>query len=105
MPNAGYKWLPMTYREFYDVPRAFTVLTRGEWLLFNCPFDEVSGDYGTEYLVYALPGPPPATGSWANLATSTRLRGRFGVSAVTFDSTKRKFVSEESIEQFLLATS
>ncbi|HEX9244090.1 MAG TPA: hypothetical protein VF875_16725 [Anaeromyxobacter sp.] len=97
-------WLPITYREFYDVPRVFTVAVRGEWLLFDCPFDEASDEYGTDYIVYALPVPPPSTGSWAGLAGSAHQRGTIGVSAVTFDSTKRTCVGEESIEQFLSAT-
>ncbi len=98
------KWLPIIYRDFYDVPRAFAATARGGWLLFDCMFDVAADEYESEYSVYALPGPPPAEGSWSQLASLGKARGRIAVSSVTFDSTRRKFVSEESIESLLGST-
>ncbi len=61
------KWLPITYRDFYDVPRAFVVAARGDWLFFDCPFDAAADEYRSDYAVYVLPGPPPAEGSWSGV--------------------------------------
>lgn len=94
-------WLPIIYRDFYDVPRAFAVAARGGWLLFDCQFDSATDEYRSDYSVYSLAAPPPAEGPWTQLASAGRERGRVPVSSVVFDETKRKFVSEESIASLL----
>jgi hypothetical protein len=90
-------WLPIRYREFYDVPRAVVVEFRGETYLFDCPFDHGIDDYLPEYTVYRLP-PDIAdeldTMSWADLGTLGTKVGSIEVSGVVFDATRRAAMSE-----------
>jgi hypothetical protein len=40
--------LPIRYRDFYDIPRAFVIEHPGETLFFDCSFDERGrGRWGT----------------------------------------------------------
>lgn len=48
------KWLPINYRDYWDVPRVFVVEYKGRTFLFNCPFDDDEDDYPEEYRVYEV---------------------------------------------------
>jgi hypothetical protein len=47
--------LPISYRDFWDLPRIFVVRHQGRFLLFDCRFDEVLEDYPDEYRIHILP--------------------------------------------------
>lgn len=55
------RWIPIRYREFYDIPRAFVIENAGELLLFDCPFDDVADSYGDSYTVIRLDPSAKAT--------------------------------------------
>lgn len=38
-------WLPITYRDYYDVPRMLVVRFEGQAYLFDCPFDVALDEY------------------------------------------------------------
>lgn len=88
------RWLPIRYRDFHDVPRAFVFEHDGTAYLFDCPFDDAADEYPPHYGIYRLdPGVvPPEDGSWADLASRGRLIGRIGVAEVRFDETRRRAV-------------
>ena len=48
-------WLPIRYRDFYDLPRAVVVEFRDEMYLFDCLFDREIDEYESTYTVYLLP--------------------------------------------------
>ncbi|MBI3437578.1 MAG: hypothetical protein HY054_02795 [Proteobacteria bacterium] len=39
------EWLPIRYRDFWDLPRAFSVDYDGKTYFFDCPFNESIDDY------------------------------------------------------------
>ena len=86
-------WLPMRYRDFYDVPRAIVVEWKGDDYFFDCLYDDEAGDYESEYTVYRLPG-EVAHGldimSWTDLGHRGERIGRVPVSALAFDPTRRE---------------
>ena len=93
------EWIPIRYREFYDVPRVFALESSGEWMLFDCPLDESADEYHQDYTVYLLDAaaaasldgrawPAPERDGQVPIATVP-------VSTVTFDSTRRKAVRRE----------
>jgi hypothetical protein len=92
-------WFPITYRDFFDVPRAFVVERAGQLYFFDCPFSAEIDEYPNEYKVYELP--PRMRGqiqamSWSGLASDGRLIGTVPTSAVEFDETKRQRVSSSA---------
>ena len=96
--------LPIVYREFYDVPRAFLVRDpERSWLLFDGGFDDEADEYPDSYEVYALaPEVAEAAGrpgaSWDGLRNrATRRLGSVPVDAVRFDPTRRAWVEAESL--------
>lgn len=96
-------WLPISYREFYDVPRAFVVECRGRVLFFDCPFDEATDDYPVGYEVYQLSkeGEHIAQGStWERLALYGRRLGSVPVNKVLFDPTRRAAIDDEVLRAF-----
>lgn len=48
-------WLPIVYRGFWDVPRAFSVEYQGKLYLFESLFDEDRDDFPDTFTVYHLP--------------------------------------------------
>lgn len=85
-------WLPIEYRDFHDVPRAFVVDHLGSRFLFDCRFDDELDDDPDEYRVFRLP-PTLSTaeleGPWAELPDSATFVGRLPAANVTFDRTRR----------------
>jgi len=84
--------IPITYRDFYDVPRIFLARHGNQLYLFDCPFDEGLDDYPSHYEVYAMPtlSEQELAGSWEELSQKARTHlGHVSVNAVDFDETKR----------------
>lgn len=89
------RWIPIRYRDFHDVPRAFVIERGGETLLFDCPFDEALDDYPEDYAVVRLDSSAAATldeGSWRDLASRGTPVGRVPARRVRFDPTRRKAI-------------
>src|SRR5690349_7106539 len=98
------RFVPIRYRDFWDVPRIFLVEYRGRLFLFDCPFDDVIEDYGTAYRVYSLPAldPTELTGSWAGLCKrAEQFLGEVPVGRICFDSTKRKEMNSELLDELV----
>jgi hypothetical protein len=91
-------WLPIRYRDFYDIPRAFVVEHAGDLLFFDCPFSEALDDYGEEYTVYKikdeLRGRIDAI-SWTDLGNQSECIGVVPTCAVEFDATKRQAIKAD----------
>ena len=43
------RWVQISYREFWDVPRMVVAWDQQHTYLFDCPFDEMLDDYATDY--------------------------------------------------------
>jgi hypothetical protein len=85
-------WLPIRYRDFYDVPHLVLVEHGGALYLLDGQFDEELDDYPDEYGVYRLPDdlrPALDTMSWVDLAHHGERVGSVPLAAVQFDPTKR----------------
>jgi hypothetical protein len=94
------------YREFYDVPRIFLVRIGERDLLFTGLFDESLDEYPDFYDVYLMPplGEDELRGSWVNLhEKATRRLGRIPVTEVGFDTTRRKEIDSDGVEQWARA--
>lgn len=95
---------PITYRDFYDLPRIFLVTHEGLRFLFDCKFDDDFDDYPDFYKVFLMP-PLQArdlNGSWDQLsASATKYLGDVSVNAVKFDSTRRKSIDVQVIRDLL----
>lgn len=91
----GEPWIPIRYRDFYDIPRAFVIQRGDEAFLFDCPFDDGLDDYAEHYLVTRLTRSAAARvdePSWQDLASQGSLVGRVAANLVRFDSTRRSAV-------------
>jgi hypothetical protein len=94
------QWLPITYRGFYDIPRAVHVEYKGDSYPLDCPFDERADEYPDDFAVYRLPeatakASQEPTSSWIDLAKSGTLPGRVPVEQVRFDESRRRFLDSE----------
>ncbi|HYR12146.1 MAG TPA: hypothetical protein VEQ60_30450 [Longimicrobium sp.] len=88
-------WIPIRYRDFYDIPRAFVIQRGAETLLFDCPFDDELDDYPEHYTVIRLEPGAAATldqSSWHGLAGRGLLLGTVPTRQVRFDPTRRTAV-------------
>ena len=93
-------WLPIRYRDFYDVPRAFLVDHGDATYFFDCPFDDQADDYPRVYRVYRLPHGSASnnSSSWEGLERLGPLVGHVDVDRVTFDRTRRAAVEDSILE-------
>lgn|SRR5438046_1164081 len=94
--------LTIQYRDFYDVPRIFLVNHRGTLYLFDCPFDQDLDEYPDIYRVFVLPSDPCSdlSGSWDDLASrATAYLGEVPVKSVQFDSTRRREIETDVIDE------
>lgn len=97
-------YIPIQYRDFYDIPRIFLLRHKEHLLLLDSPFDDYIDEYSSFYDVYLMPelSQEMLEGSWARLQESaSRLLGRIPVAAVKFDITSRKTVDSSSLEALL----
>ncbi len=97
------RWIPIRYRDFHDIPRAFVIEDSGELLLFDCPFDDEAGDYSVSYVVIRLD--PSANAvvdqpSWTDLSKLGSVIGHVPAADVRFDPTKRVAVSAEVLGSY-----
>ena len=94
-------WLPIKYREFYDIPRAF-VVERGKALyFFDCPFDPDLDDYPEEYSVYRLPASiadQVDAMSWVDLGARGDRIGRVPASSIRLDESRRGYIDDRVFE-------
>jgi len=93
---------PIRYRGYWDVPRIFLTVYRGETYLFDCPFDEEVEDYPEAYHVYTMPPikDEEVEGSWAELPDrALAYLGDIPIASVHFDSTLRKCVDAAIIDE------
>jgi hypothetical protein len=51
-PSVAMKTIPITYGEFYDVPRMIRFRLGGKWYFMRSRFDEEKDDYTDFYEVY-----------------------------------------------------
>lgn len=96
-------WIPITYREVYDIPRIFLARGEGHVFLFDCRFDSEKEDYQETYNVYLMPkmGNEDLSGSWEGLsAKAERLLGEVRTSEVSFDPTLREQINTEVLRRF-----
>ena len=92
---------PITYRDFWDVPRIFVARRNGAMLLFDCAFDETTEDYPDFYRVYLLPDlrDDDLAGSWDKLHLKARRSlGEILVASVRFDETRRRAVATNLLD-------
>lgn len=85
-------WIPLTYRDFYDVPRAFIVEHAGSVYFFDCPFDDSADEYPGFYWVYQMAQEPSSLTdrvSWEGLAARGKPVGKVPVELVRFDESRR----------------
>jgi hypothetical protein len=96
------RWTQISYREFYDVPRAIVVSDGQHTYFFDCPFDQQRDDYASDYDVYIMPSLSPSemSGSWVSFPQrAVRRLGRVAVGSVRFDETRRREIDLEILEQ------
>lgn len=91
-------WLPIDYRDFYDVPRMIVVERGGQLYLFDAPFDDAADNYADRYAVYRLPESAREeirSDSWVGLPAAGQRVGDIPVSEVEFDETKRRLINDD----------
>jgi len=96
-------WLPITYREFYDIPRIFIVQRGDRIFLFDCPFDDVEDEYSKAFKIHLMPNlsTRELAGSWAGLpAKAERFIGEVPISDVRFDPTARQQIEAAALTRF-----
>ncbi len=101
-------WLPIEYREFYDVPRMIVVEHAGQLFLFDAPFDDAADDYSDRYAVYRLPESAREgirAASWVDLAAAGERVGEIPVSEIEFDETKRRQINDDVFSRLDLGLS
>jgi hypothetical protein len=89
--------IPIRYRDFYDVPRAFVVQRAGSLHFFDCPFDDRIDEYPDRYTVYRLDAtlsPALDVGSWESLANKGERIGEVPTQCVQFDPTRRAAIDD-----------
>jgi hypothetical protein len=90
-------WIPIRYREFFDLPRAFIVARSGDLYFFNCPFDQRIDEYPDHYDVYRLRTSASldlTTDSWQSLSARGSFVGTVPTQRVQFDVTRRAAVDD-----------
>jgi len=96
------KWIPIEYRDFWDVPRIFITRYQGKLFLFDCAFDEATEDFPDFYQVYLLPNldlKDPAN-SWPQLSSrAIHCFGKVPIEKVRFDPTRRREIDSSVLEE------
>jgi hypothetical protein len=99
--------IPITYGEFYDVPRMIRFQLGGEWYFMRSRFDEEKDDYTDFYEVYLLPFHSEDDfksnpNYWADLNDAFRL-GQIPITEVGLDATRRSSIDADLIRRWLSA--
>ena len=98
------KKIPFIYREFYDLPRMIVVRHKGSVILLESAFDAETDDYSDRYSVFVLPevSEDVLQQSWEGLSSKAkRFLGHIPVQDINFDSTLRKEIDTELIDDLL----
>lgn len=98
-------WLPIKYREFYDIPRIFLVDYQGSSFFFDCPFDENLDDYPDVFTVYRFPNElrdQVESLPWKDLSNRLEKIGIVPIDKIEFDATKRGFVANRIFENITM---
>jgi hypothetical protein len=95
------EWLPIVYRDFHDIPRAFVVERAGQRYFFDCPFDDARDEFPEKFRVYALPADlrEQLEDSWIGLHEVGQLLGTVAVDAVQFDESRRARIRAAALDQ------
>jgi len=96
-------WVPIRYRDFYDVPRAFVAEHEGAKYFFDCPFDEALDEYPDRYRVYRLAlgaNTEVQEASWEGLAKEGVYLRDVPVRTITFDPTRRASIDSAVLASF-----
>jgi hypothetical protein len=99
------EWLPIRYRDFYDIPRAFVVEHGGRLYLFDCLFKHEEDDYESDFSIYRIPidiAEQIDLISWTDLAHRSELVGQVSTEAVQFDGTMRAAIRREIFDHLQL---
>ena len=100
------RWLPIKYRDFYDVPRMFVVEHDKSTYLFDCTLDAATDEYSLHYVVYELPVSArevvDCDGDWRSLSQSGSRVAMVNLQDLEFDPTRRKFVSAGVFDLWLM---
>jgi hypothetical protein len=101
--NTSMAWIPIQYRDFYDIPRAFIVEHQGALFFFDGSFDEKADEYREQFRVFRL-GPESSkivqSDSWVGLEKTGTLIAEVPVSSVKFDATRRAAVDDSVFDRF-----
>lgn len=99
--------IPITYGEFYDVPRMIAFHIDREWYFMRSYFNEEADDYNDFYDVYLLPFQSEDEfksnpNYWMNLSNALHL-GRMPIDAVGLDETRRRTIDAAAMQEWLSA--
>jgi hypothetical protein len=97
--------IPITYGEFYDVPRMIRFQLGGKWYFMRSRFDEEKDDYTDFYEVYLLPFHcedefKSNPNYWAELHNAFRL-GQIPITEVGLDASRRRSIDADLIGRWL----
>lgn len=100
-----HNWLPIRYRDFYDVPRLIVIELDTAIFVLDCPFDETLDEYPDQYLVYRLPLDAKVKlndlADWRPVLSGLTSLGSVRLDAVRFDESKRKYVDAGVLAPFV----
>jgi hypothetical protein len=99
--------IPITYGEFYDVPRMIQLRFGGQWYFLRSHFDEGNDEYNDYYDVYLLPFRSEDEfkanpNYWTELEKASHL-GRVPIREVGLDQTRRRSIDGDAMEKWLSA--
>jgi hypothetical protein len=94
--HSGNLWIPITYGDFWDVPRTILVKFSDKTIFFDCAFDDDLDDYPEAYKVYELDNEVAAyvkDYAWTEMAKHGKLIGTLPVAKIQLDSSKRQSIN------------
>jgi hypothetical protein len=97
------EWLPIEYRDFYDLPRAFFVRHDDRWLYALSEFDADSDEFG-DYRVFDLGerGPDQAASDWRAVPEAAiAMLGTVSLTSDSFDPTRRKSITVNALNRWV----
>jgi hypothetical protein len=98
------QWLPIKYRDFYDLPRMIVAEFRGALYLLECPFDEHADEYHDNFVIYRLHGAARQMldrVSWLGMSGLGVQVGRIAVGMVRLDKTRRRYLDAAVLERLV----
>jgi hypothetical protein len=99
--------IPISYGEFYDVPRMIRFPFDGQWYFMRSHFDEEKDEYADSYDVYLLPfhSEDEFTSNpnyWKELTKAFHL-GQIPIVQVGLDETGRRSIDGDKVGKWLSA--